>query len=86
MRWRVQPWPLEGDRLRAAFTVRNGSGRGMRVEVGAEAAGIRGLASRSVDLAAGESKEIAWPVGRSFYFRDPDGNLLELADADIWPR
>jgi len=30
-------------------------------------------------------KEIAWPVGRSFYFRDPDGNLLELADADMWP-
>ncbi len=30
-------------------------------------------------------KEITWPVGRSFYFRDVDGNLLELADADIWP-
>jgi catechol 2,3-dioxygenase-like lactoylglutathione lyase family enzyme len=30
-------------------------------------------------------REMAWPNGRSFYFRDPDGNLLELADADIWP-
>jgi catechol 2,3-dioxygenase-like lactoylglutathione lyase family enzyme len=30
-------------------------------------------------------QETVWPRGRSFYFRDPDGNLLELADADIWP-
>jgi catechol 2,3-dioxygenase-like lactoylglutathione lyase family enzyme len=30
-------------------------------------------------------QETQWPQGRSFYFRDPDGNLLELADADIWP-
>jgi catechol 2,3-dioxygenase-like lactoylglutathione lyase family enzyme len=30
--------------------------------------------------------EMVWPNGRSFFFRDPDGNLLELADADIWPR
>jgi len=32
------------------------------------------------------AQEIEWPAGRSFYFRDPDGNLLELASADIWPR
>lgn len=29
--------------------------------------------------------EIEWQRGRSFYFHDPDGNLLEIADADIWP-
>lgn len=27
-----------------------------------------------------------WPGGgRSFYFNDPAGNLLEVADRDIWP-
>ena len=27
-----------------------------------------------------------WPGGRrSFYFRDPAGNLLEIADGDLWP-
>jgi catechol 2,3-dioxygenase-like lactoylglutathione lyase family enzyme len=25
-------------------------------------------------------------VGRSFYFKDPAGNLLEIADCDFWPR
>jgi catechol 2,3-dioxygenase-like lactoylglutathione lyase family enzyme len=24
--------------------------------------------------------------GRSFYFKDPAGNLLEIADRDIWPK
>jgi catechol 2,3-dioxygenase-like lactoylglutathione lyase family enzyme len=28
-----------------------------------------------------------WPGGkRSFYFRDPAGNMLELAEGDIWPQ
>lgn len=30
--------------------------------------------------------EQEWERGRSFYFRDPAGNLLEVADVDIWPR
>lgn len=27
----------------------------------------------------------AWDGGRSFYFKDPAGNLLEIADGDLWP-
>ena len=30
-------------------------------------------------------EEIWGDRGRSFYFSDPAGNLLEIADADIWP-
>jgi catechol 2,3-dioxygenase-like lactoylglutathione lyase family enzyme len=30
--------------------------------------------------------EAEWPSGfRSFYFGDPAGNLLEIADGDLWP-
>ena len=30
-------------------------------------------------------QEVEWPRGRSFYFEDPAGNLLEIANRDIWP-
>ena len=33
------------------------------------------------------TQEIEWPSGpRSFYFDDPAGNVLEIAEADMWPR
>jgi catechol 2,3-dioxygenase-like lactoylglutathione lyase family enzyme len=32
-------------------------------------------------------EELTWPNGkRSFYFKDPAGNLLEIADGDLWER
>ena len=40
------------------------------------------LASRGIPIL----QESRWPNGLSFFFHDPDGNLLEIANADIWPR
>jgi catechol 2,3-dioxygenase-like lactoylglutathione lyase family enzyme len=41
------------------------------------------LAERGVEII----QEIEWSEGvRSFYFEDPAGNLLEIANADMWPR
>jgi catechol 2,3-dioxygenase-like lactoylglutathione lyase family enzyme len=32
-------------------------------------------------------EERTWASGvRSFYFRDPAGNVLEIAEGDLWPR
>jgi catechol 2,3-dioxygenase-like lactoylglutathione lyase family enzyme len=39
------------------------------------------LCSRGVPIL----REVQWPRGLSFYFHDPDGNVLEIANADIWP-
>jgi catechol 2,3-dioxygenase-like lactoylglutathione lyase family enzyme len=41
---------------------------------------------RLADRGVGLTHEQDWPRGgRSFYFKDPAGNLLEIADRDIWP-
>ena len=40
-----------------------------------------------LDGHVGVTREIEWPNGvRSFYFEDPAGNVLEIADGDLWPR
>jgi catechol 2,3-dioxygenase-like lactoylglutathione lyase family enzyme len=42
---------------------------------------------RLVDNAVPILDEIEWDNGvRSFYFHDPAGNLLEIADGDLWPK
>jgi catechol 2,3-dioxygenase-like lactoylglutathione lyase family enzyme len=42
----------------------------------------RRLADRGVEI----THEHDWDSGRrSFYFQDPAGNLLEIADGDLWP-
>jgi catechol 2,3-dioxygenase-like lactoylglutathione lyase family enzyme len=39
------------------------------------------------DAGVAVTDEIDWPNGkRSFYFDDPAGNVLEIADGDIWAR
>jgi catechol 2,3-dioxygenase-like lactoylglutathione lyase family enzyme len=41
------------------------------------------LAQRGIEI----TSEIEWgPGARSFYFEDPAGNVLEIAEADMWPR
>jgi catechol 2,3-dioxygenase-like lactoylglutathione lyase family enzyme len=41
------------------------------------------VAQRGIEI----TSEIEWrPGARSFYFEDPAGNVLEIAEADMWPR
>ena len=40
------------------------------------------LKARKIDIIS----EVIWPAGgTSLYFRDPDGNVLELAAPPLWP-
>ena len=40
------------------------------------------LAERGVPIIS----EVRWSSAVSFYFHDPDGNVLEIANGDLWPR
>jgi len=42
--------------------------------------------SRFAEMSVAIESVVHWPAGgRSVYFRDPDGNLLELATPGTWP-
>lgn len=56
----LPPLARTGDRMHARVTVRNGSERWMHVEVSGSGRGM--LPAQTLRLAAGESKEVAWPV------------------------
>jgi catechol 2,3-dioxygenase-like lactoylglutathione lyase family enzyme len=46
-----------------------------------------GLKQRVADAEVPILEERSWDNGvRSFYFHDPAGNVLEIADGDLWPR
>jgi catechol 2,3-dioxygenase-like lactoylglutathione lyase family enzyme len=52
----------------------------------AGAPGYDGWRQRLAQLGVEITHEHEWDSGlRSFYFRDPAGNLLEIADGDMWP-
>lgn len=59
----LAPVVRQGDRATAYFTLRNGSERAMRVEMGASLSGAPArLPGQTLDLAAGEAKEIGFTV------------------------
>lgn len=59
----LAPLVREGDRTTAYFTIRNGSERPMRVEVNATRSDTpAAVLQRSLELAAGEAKEVGLPV------------------------
>ena len=60
-----------------------GPGHACFVATGADYEGWkRRLTERGLQI----THEHEWKEGRrSFYFKDPAGNLLEIADGDLWP-
>ena len=68
------PFAPRGDRLGACMSARPRRGNTRPGSSGCRAEGV------TID------HEASWPGGaRSVYFRDPAGNLLEIADRDLWP-
>lgn len=58
----IPPLARSGDRVEAGITVRNGSGRAMKTVVEAQAPGLPALAAQTVQIPAGEAREVKWNV------------------------
>jgi catechol 2,3-dioxygenase-like lactoylglutathione lyase family enzyme len=53
----------------------------------ASAGGYETWKRRLADRGVAIDHEASWPGGaRSVYFRDPAGNVVEIADRDLWPK
>jgi hypothetical protein len=73
----LPPLVREGDRFRAQFTVRNTTGRAMKVVVTPDVPGLS-LSAQTVDVAADSAREIAWSV------TPPDGLSESTPAALSW--
>jgi uncharacterized protein YfaS (alpha-2-macroglobulin family) len=73
----LPPLVRDDDEFRAQLTVRNGTGKPMKVEVAPRATGLA-LQPQVVDLPAGEAREVAWTVTA------PAGLSQTRAGAILW--
>ncbi|MBX3586539.1 MAG: alpha-2-macroglobulin [Ramlibacter sp.] len=73
----LPPLVREGDQFRAQFTLRNTTARAMKVQASARAT-LLTLAPQSLDIPAGESRELAWSVTA------PDQLAQTRAAALLW--
>lgn len=58
----LAPVVRAGDIVEAHFTVRNGTGRTMKIAMGAQAGGLGALPPRQFELAPGDGREVGWTV------------------------
>ncbi len=77
----TQPMPVPG----GVIPPHDGQGR-LHIAFSIPAADLPGWERRLTDQGVAVESTVNWPEGgRSLYFRDPDGHLLELATPGIWP-
>jgi catechol 2,3-dioxygenase-like lactoylglutathione lyase family enzyme len=70
----------------SAIAAHGAAGPGHACLLAHDPAGYDGWKQRLVHGGVEITHEQEWEHGRrSFYFHDPAGNLLEIADGDLWP-
>ena len=77
----IRPMPVPG----GVIPPHDGQGR-LHTAFSIPAADLPGWEKRLADQGIAIESTVTWPErGRSLYFRDLDGHLLELATPGIWP-